>query len=129
MKQEHSRSREIKVPAGRLIPADLPQTCPQCDKGFSLLSNYSTRPSKLGRRLHALAFLGGPIGLAVVMLINSLLAQGSNSLERRIPYGLTLGLLAPVIFFEGLALVCKKVRTLRCHACGWEGDFPWPKQR
>ena len=115
-------------PGGPLIPAGLPPACPRCGKVFSLLSNYSTRPSRLGRRLHALAILGGPIGLAIVLILNGIAAQEANSVGRSLPYGMLLGLLAPVIFFEGLALVCKKVRTLRCHACGWEQDFPWLKQ-
>jgi hypothetical protein len=115
---------------GRLIPADLPQVCPDCGKPFSLFSNYSTRTSLLGRRFHALAILGGPLGLGVVLVINGLIlgGVGIGIGDRSLPYGMILGLLAPVILFEGLALICKKVRTLRCHACGWEQDFPWPKK-
>lgn len=133
MPPEPSDADEVKPPVaaarGRLIPAGLPSTCPQCGKPFSLLSNYSTRSSRLGRRLHALAILGGPIGLAIVLILNGIAAREANSVGRSLPYGLVLGLLAPVIFFEGLALICKKVRTLRCHACGWEQDYPWPQKR
>lgn len=113
---------------GRLIPADLPQVCPDCGKPFSLFSNYSTRTSRLGRRFHALAILGGPIGFGVVLFLNGLLIGGVGIGDRSLPFGMILGLLAPVIFFEGLALICKKVRTLRCHACAWEQDFPWCKK-
>lgn len=114
---------------GRLIPADLPQVCPRCGKPFSLLSNYSTRTSRLGRRFHQLAILGGPIGFGIVLFINALAIGGVGIGDRSLPYGMILGLLAPVIFFEGLALICKKVRTLRCHSCAWERDFPWQKSR
>ncbi len=128
-KQPLSGSASASPSGGRLIPAGLPQACPGCGKPFSLLANYSTRTSLMGRRLHALAILGGPIGCAVVVILNSIIANHEMAdIGRSWPYGMMLGLLAPVIFFEGLALICKKVRTLRCHACGWEQDFPWPKR-
>jgi hypothetical protein len=110
-------------PSGRLIPPDLPQACPSCGKPFSLFSNDSVRSSRLGRRLHALAILGGPIGLVIVLLINGFLMRHVGTIGRSIPFGLILGLLGPVIFFEGLALICKKVRSLRCHHCHWQQDF------
>jgi hypothetical protein len=113
---------------GRLIPAELPQVCPDCGKPFSLNSNNSTSTSHLRRRFQALAILGGPIGFGVVLFLNGLLIGGVGIGDRSLHFGMILGLLAPVIFFEGLALICKKVRTLRCHACAWEQDFPWRKK-
>jgi hypothetical protein len=112
---------------GRLIPAGLPHHCPQCQKAFSLYANYSTRTARLGRQFHRLAIIGGPIGLIIIAILTAILNPHESNHGKSIGFGMIIGILGPAFFFEGLALIWPKVRTLRCHACGWEQDFPWRK--
>jgi hypothetical protein len=113
--------------ANSLIPSGLPCHCPRCAKAFSLYANYSTRTARIGRQLHRLAIFGGPIGLILVAILSGLFQRHSFDLGRSMGFGMIIGILGPAFFFEGLALLWPKVRTLRCHACGWEQDFPWVK--
>lgn len=117
------------VTQGRLIPEGLPHQCPRCQKPFSLFSNYTTRTARVGRQLHRLAIIGGPIGLILIAILTAILNPHDSNRGKSIGFGMVIGILGPAFFFEGLALIWPKVRTLHCHACGWEKDFPWPRRK
>jgi len=91
-------------------------------------TNYTVRAAKMGRIFRRLGWFGAPIGLLMVIVANDKWNPEAE-LTRPIGFGMFLGFLLPILFFEGLALIWPKVRTMRCHRCRWEMDFPWVKKR
>lgn len=120
--------RVLHGQGGSLLPGNLPQHCPRCGGKLTLGANYQARPAKMGRLLQRLGWFGGPLVLLIVLVANSVLSP-ETELTRVISFRMFVGVLLPTIFLEGLALIWPKVRTMRCHHCHWQMDFPWNRKR
>lgn len=104
-----------------LLPPDLPCRCSQCDEPLTLLRNYRTRYGFWARCIRSGAWIGGPIGLVLWVVLAAIFGGG-----RSVGFGIALCMILPAILCEGIVrLFCQKVRTLRCHRCEWEKDLSW----
>lgn len=90
---------------------------------MSLLRNVRVRNSRWGRRFKTAALMALPAGIVLAVL--RALKPGDFEMDRSLGYGIFMLLIFPTLIMEALVLICRKVRTMRCHQCGWEQDFPF----
>lgn len=69
------------------------------------------------------AWLALPIGLIVVVLFA--LRSGGPVMDRSLGFGIFVLIFFPTVILESLVFLCRRVRTMRCHQCSWEKDYPF----
>ncbi len=98
---------------------------------MTLLRNVRTRHGRWGRRLKIASRWALPVVPVVFLLFLFAALRFSKSEDIGIGFGRSMGfgifviLFFPTLLLECLVLICRKVRTMRCHQCRWEKDFPF----
>ncbi|HBJ87819.1 MAG TPA: hypothetical protein DDZ88_28965 [Verrucomicrobiales bacterium] len=89
-----------------------------------LMRNVRTQLSSRGRLMKSLARLAFPLSLAA-MAVLLVIQPEWLVIDRSLGFGIVLVILFPTMLLESFVMICRRVRTVHCHGCAWEKDFPF----
>lgn len=102
---------------------------------MTLLLNVRIRHGKWGRRLKTASRWALPV-VPVLFCLLLVVLLGFTDIDsigigfgRSLGFGMFVILFFPTLLLESLVLICRKVRTMRCHQCPWEKDFSFEAAR